>query len=71
MQPSEPELDRWVEWPWHPGPSAFGLLAIAGVAAACGTIKSAPHHDIPAATWAAEAALSGLGFGVLLGHFHA
>jgi len=45
------------------------LLAIAEVAAAFGTFNSAPHHEIPAGTWAAEAALSGLGFGLLLGAF--
>jgi hypothetical protein len=69
-QPSQPNRDWWVEWPWAPWALGAWLLAIAGVAAACGAINSAQHHHlIPTGTWAAEAALSGLLFGLLLGLF--
>jgi hypothetical protein len=69
-QRSQANRDWWFEWPRAPWALGAWLLAIAGVAAACGAINSAQHHQlIPTGTWAAEAALSGVGFGILLGLF--
>jgi hypothetical protein len=69
-QSPQPNRDWWLEWPWAPWALGAWLLAIAGVAAACGAMNVAQHHHfVPTGTWAAEAALSGLGFGILLGLF--
>jgi hypothetical protein len=57
----------WIEWRWAPWAFAAWLLAIAGTAAALGTIDSAPGQDIPAHTFTVDAALAGLGFGLLFG----
>jgi hypothetical protein len=65
----DPGQSWWVEWSWAPWAFAVWLLAIAGTAAALGTIATAPGQEIPPSTWATDAAITGLGFGLLLGLF--
>jgi hypothetical protein len=55
------------EWPWAPWALTVWLLAITATGAALGASESG--YEISVSTWAAEAALVGLGFGLGLGLF--
>lgn len=63
-EPPHPWGSDWRDWallPWFIGISVAAFIL--------GTVNSSPGHEIPTATWAAEAALVGVGAGVLLGLF--